>query len=375
MSGLVRKPMSDISNRLSNARPASDTIQDSINTPKKKSLPALDRVSLIREVSLSNLVEEKDQGLIIESLVQDLQTKWHELEKSDDSATRFFMSLLNMMDQHEEYKQGIRRGCPIICELIRSEFLPHFQNCKKVNYVDLVCCVVETLYQNLDAPILQEQRLNAFIRMSPGKASIAHDAECEFINLLAKRQHNVSMETTIRNSNYLALMQVSYKIHEDLTGNTVGAYKDSSKVADSLNREIVTHLFESAKFLDNRGRKTVDPRILWTHVGSSKAKFAVEAKKGHATSATISKQQSAEVDNLFFWSNEEVLEEQEKYEEGNPENDNDTNQEEQEEQVSNPKPRYPIHPMAGKDLIEIGKRKLHDLPKKRKAKKRREAAF
>ena len=54
----VRKPMSDISNQLLN--PPVSGIQDSINTPKRKRTPAVDRVSSIREVSLSDLVKETD---------------------------------------------------------------------------------------------------------------------------------------------------------------------------------------------------------------------------------------------------------------------------------------------------------------------------
>jgi hypothetical protein len=50
-------------------------IQASINTPKRKRTPAVNRVSSIQEVSQSNLVKETDHVLIIELLVQDLQAK------------------------------------------------------------------------------------------------------------------------------------------------------------------------------------------------------------------------------------------------------------------------------------------------------------
>ena len=339
-----------------------------------------------KSVLLADLAKH-DARTIIMTLVTSLASFMEEKRQSEDVVNRFFMQVLDQGKVYREYRRAVHSGDPYLCEILRKELLPFFAAMGKPNYVELFAAAMEIMYEKMSPPTLQEQRLNNFIRQSRNKGCIAMDAMCEIINLFTKRMANMEMDMLIRCSLYLALMQVCYKLQNEIIGNGNSTFNDSSKVQTELNSKIVTYLIDDCcEMLVNKKRTEMKDDFVWQHVPGAIEKFAVEAMSNRVPVRPASKAISRLFEDFAkktpVASHEEVAREEAEYEndtessaEGEEEGADNTNVEQNESQllqratkkISSTK-KYPFHQLVEKNqsVIAVGRKKLKNLTANRK---------
>jgi hypothetical protein len=289
-------------------------------------------------VPLSDL-DKQDATTIVLSLVESLQNFLDEKRKSKDAVVRFFMQIMDLGEQFEEYRRGTHDGDSIICELLRIELLPVFQVMGKTNYVDLFATVMEVLYRDMGRHDLEEQRLNDRIRLTLGKGQIPLDHLCELMNLWTKRQSNSSMDTAIRRSLYLALMQICHKFAKEFLQRPVPNVKESAKSNITLNQKIVSWLIDDCgRMLEELDRKEIPNRFLWQHAKAARARFEKQAKERRTT------------------KRKEVP---------YPETETDTSMDDEVDDDKGDPCKWPLHKLANKNIVVEGKIGLKGLRKKR----------
>jgi hypothetical protein len=312
----------------------------------------LHKDTLIEAVPLSNL-EQQNATTIVLTLAGSLQQFLEEKRKSKDAVVRFFMQIMDLGEQFEEYRRATHDGDSILCELLRIELLPVFQVMGKSNYVDLFATVMEVLYQEMGRSDLEEQRLNDRIRLSLGKGQIPLDHLCELMNLWTKRQSNTSMDTAIHRSLYLALMQISHKFAKDLIQRPVGNFKDSAKSKTTLNQKIVSWLIvDCGRMLEEDDREEIPTRFLWQHAKAARARFEEEAKEGRTTNRTKKQAEFTETETKEVEENNDE-----------PETDIDSVDELDDHKADAQK--WPLNKLANKDIIVEGIKGLKGLKEKR----------
>ena len=104
----------------------------------------------------------------------------------NDEVCLFSLSFMELMEDHELFQRGVRRGDFVVTEALLLSWLPNWQAAAgKHKYVDLTLNSILAHYGGSIAH-LDEMRLNKYIRISEEKGFFPLDEVCELLNLLVK---------------------------------------------------------------------------------------------------------------------------------------------------------------------------------------------
>ena len=221
-----------------------------------------------KDVPILSLAADYGAEDIVNSLITSFEGYLDSLVVCDDAVCSFVGQHIAEVRTFVLFDESVKNADSIAVERILLGWQPLFALTGKTKYVELVARWIEVAYREMEAAVLQNQRVNRFVRITVGKGCIGMDDFCEMVNLWVKTVGGSNdIDALIIKTQYLSLMRRCAKTVDALHGPGHAAVKSTTAPKDAAERKIIYRLLELSGALENKGRPSLDD-VFWKHVAA-----------------------------------------------------------------------------------------------------------